>query len=550
MIRIMDIKFANPDDYTLNTLYRTLTYLKIKVTKGTLKEALYQHPDFPSLLSISDTLKTIGIDNLVARIDKQKLSQVKTPFLLFNEGLQPQFKYIIDENENEFFCLENKGRIVKEPKDLILENWNGITMFLDVNKDSGEKDFNKKRKLEVLESYRIPGILLLFFMAMVYVIGSKYYVSNELIFWNSFALLLIVKFLGLIVTLLLLLYEIDKSNSIVKKICSSVLNANANCNAVLSSKGSKIFNWISWSEVGFVYFSGSFLYLLLIPVLTPLSLSLIVWLNLLALPFIVFSIYYQWKIVKQWCVLCLGVQALLAIELLIAIFSPLISSVVTVNIYEAFNIYLFIAFLLPALFWYTLKPNILKAKDSRIFRNKFTRLKMKKKIYDVLTQGEKKINVEGIKDSGILIGDLAAENLIIMVCNPHCEPCAAAHLKLVKLMPLVKNLKLQIIFIATNNFEDIRSNSAKHLLAIASNKDDSLTKQALHDWYSMKNKNYSDFKTKYPVEKNINHYDEEIDRMRLWAGNEGINYTPAIYVNGYELSAEYIIEDLAYLLLE
>jgi len=41
------------------------------------------------------------------------------------------------------------------------------------------------------------------------------------------------------------------------------------------------------------------------------SLAIVSLFNLLALPYIIFSVYYQWRVAKQWCVLCLAVQALL-----------------------------------------------------------------------------------------------------------------------------------------------------------------------------------------------------------------------------------------------
>ncbi|HEY2722735.1 MAG TPA: hypothetical protein VGI82_13465 [Chitinophagaceae bacterium] len=38
---------------------------------------------------------------------------------------------------------------------------------------------------------------------------------------------------------------------------------------------------------------------------------MISWLNIFALPYTLFSVYYQWKVAKQWCILCLAVQGLL-----------------------------------------------------------------------------------------------------------------------------------------------------------------------------------------------------------------------------------------------
>jgi hypothetical protein len=88
----------------------------------------------------------------------------------------------------------------------------------------------------------------------------------------SFVSILVLKLVGTFITVLLLIYEIDRTNSFVKNICRA--GDRTNCDAVLASEASRIFG-VSWSEVGF-----------------------------------------QWRIIKQWCLLCITVQAILFCELI------------------------------------------------------------------------------------------------------------------------------------------------------------------------------------------------------------------------------------------
>jgi len=84
---------------------------------------------------------------------------------------------------------------------------------------------------------------------------------------------------------------------------------------ILNSKASKTFG-ISWSEVGFFYFATTLLFLL-IPGFDFLSKATVISVaNLAAVPYVFFSIYYQWKVARQWCPLCLTVQVVLIAELL------------------------------------------------------------------------------------------------------------------------------------------------------------------------------------------------------------------------------------------
>ena len=71
----------------------------------------------------------------------------------------------------------------------------------------------------------------------------------------------LILFAGVIVTSLLLWYEIDSNNPLLHKVCTGIVKGN--CDAILSGKQSKLFSWLSWSEIGFFYFAGGLLTLLL-----------------------------------------------------------------------------------------------------------------------------------------------------------------------------------------------------------------------------------------------------------------------------------------------
>src|SRR6202000_2271777 len=87
---------------------------------------------------------------------------------------------------------------------------------------------------------------------------------------------------------------------------------------VLQSKASHI-GGISWSAIGFTYFTGSLLFQLFAGMINPVALSLLAWINLAALPYVLFSVFYQWRVARQWCVLCLSVQVLLVLQFVTAL---------------------------------------------------------------------------------------------------------------------------------------------------------------------------------------------------------------------------------------
>ena len=57
--------------------------LDVPVTRTTLVHALLEHPDYPSLLSISDVLRSYGVTNLSLRIkDTENLTELPTTFIV------------------------------------------------------------------------------------------------------------------------------------------------------------------------------------------------------------------------------------------------------------------------------------------------------------------------------------------------------------------------------------------------------------------------------------------------------------------------------------
>jgi uncharacterized membrane protein len=83
-----------------------------------------------------------------------------------------------------------------------------------------------------------------------------------------------------------------------------------NCHAVMESPAAKLFGLIPMADVGGIYFSGGII-LICFSVLHFnffQQIFLLALLNLLTLPYTIFSVVYQAVVVKKWCALCLIVQ--------------------------------------------------------------------------------------------------------------------------------------------------------------------------------------------------------------------------------------------------
>lgn len=518
---------------------RLLECLKIKFTRKYISESLQNHPNYPSLLSISDTLIKLKIESISLKTSADKLSSIPVPFVtLLNENGE-KFITVTAVTDNSVTYFLDSKKAISKPLPAFLKKWNPVVLIAETTDESGETDYVVNKQQQRINSYKIPSILILgviFFIGMLTQQSSQITI-NLLIRLTSIGFL---KLAGVTLCSLLLWYEIDSANPILKKICS--VGNRTNCDSVLNSAQAKVFGMISWSEIGFFYFAGGLLFLLFSHDKNN-ALVILGWLNLIALPYTIFSVYYQWRIVKQWCILCLSVQAALFSEFLINIF--------TANQFDfelKISIFSFLfSFLLPVICWYLLKPIFLTLETNKSQKRELNRFKYDTEIFNSLLPKQKLIN-KSINGIGITIGNPDAANTIIKVCSPYCGPCARAHPEIEKLIHESNDIKAQIIFTASEDEYDEKNKPISHLLAIASLGNAKLTEQALDNWYSSPRKNYELFAEQFPIEGGLSMQSQQVKLMSEWCKETGIAFTPTFFINGYQLPDVYHIEDLKYLL--
>ena len=296
---------------------------------------------------------------------------------------------------------------------------------------------------------------------------------------------------------------------------------------------------LSWSEVGFFYFAGSWLALLFNSNNTAVLQSLHV-LNILSLPYTFYSIYYQWRVAKQWCVLCCTIQALLWAEFFAFIPGSQGLPHVTTN---ALSI-IFVSFALPVITWVFLKPFLLKAQQISPLKQQLRKFKYNTDLFNKLINDEVKYAIPGNENS-IILGDPEAEHVITMVSNPYCQPCSKAHKELDEWLVNRKDIKLQIIFSVEENNNDPKIKVAEHLFALQANNDAITLKKAVDDWYNQKQKDFEAWSKDHPTSDKIA-TESILQKQREWCKIAEIQVTPTIFINGRKLPDNYQPEDIKY----
>lgn len=522
-------------DNTTSVLTQFIRKLDIAVTRKTIDDELQKHPNYNSLLAISDVLNNWNVPNAAYELTLDELleAEISDPFIAFFAG--KEFVVVSHLDSNSAIVSNQKWNNHKLSIDEFKKMYSGSILAAEKEKESGEADYSVKYRKEVIGNLRLPvvvggGLVILLSLLLLHTT----YIAT---FTWQIAALTVFKTAGLITAVLLLIQSIDTNNPLIQKLCGG--DNNKNCNAILSSKAAKITDELSWSEMGLFYFSGTWLVLLFSNGQTPI-LQMLAIINILSLPYTFYSIYHQWKVAKQWCILCSTVQGLLWLEFC-AFLPSLMHGIQTPSSAQLSS--LAIGMAAPILGWIFIKPYLLLSKQISPLKNQLRTFKYNTELFQKLLNEGVKYGLPSDEHS-LVIGNREAENIITMVSNPFCQPCAKAH-KGLEWLNGREDIKLQVVFSTTNNENDPKTKVATHLLSLQQRQDDASLKKALDDWYEQKHKNYDAWAKEHPLAEKIS-VNEAIHVNQEWCKMTEVTGTPTLFINGRKLPQNYQPEDLKY----
>lgn len=507
------------DENAITTLHALLKGLGAKVTQATVREVLEHHPDFPSLLSLSDALTEWQVENTGLQLNTvEQVRELPFPFIAHLRKKGGWYVLVTAlQGDRITYTDSTEGRKTESLTDFE-KGWSGVVLLAEANEQSGEADYAPRRKQEFLTELRSPFVIgsigLLMLIALLSV--AKTLTAPD---W----LLLLSKSMGLALSILLVAKQLGSKNALTDRLCR--INSKTNCDDVLNSPAAKLWGWLSWTDVGLLYFMGGLLAVLAIDI-QPAVQPLIHGLALLALPYTLFSVYYQGVVLKQWCPLCLGVQGVLLVEGIVAT-TQLIMLPGSVQPY----LLMLTAFLLPTLLWVVVKPLLTNLPKSRREHDELMRLKRDPDLFRALLMQQPQMPPIPADLHPIVLGNPEAEHTITMVTNPYCGPCATAHKELEQLLSQNSNVKANIIFTGDGD-NGPATKMGIHLLALAKQGDIS---QALVDWYGQPKKNFDTWIKKYPIISDSIGWQAVADRHRDWCWMSDVNVTPTMFVDGYQL---------------
>jgi uncharacterized membrane protein len=501
-----------------------------------LRQLITSHPDRNSLYAMTDTLDALHIDNVALRTDLKGLMANGFPAIVFvAEKGERRFCVVENINENQVYCYDDeKGKTV-EPLDEFVNKWTGVVLYVA----QGEIQAELARKKTV------PETRLLQWRTVLSIVTGAVCITiwGASVVWSPVLICLFALFvMGLIISVLLAMHEFGESNSLLHKVCH--LNRLTNCNDVLQSSASKLFGWLSMSDIGLCFFVGGILSLIFAGVTQQLD-TVIAWLLVLTLcsfPYTLFSLSYQSLKVKKVCPLCLGVIGVLWVIIALAIFSwkGLVFS--PISLLAVFS--LLTGFALPIMVWAHVKPIWKENIRIRNYEYNYLRLKRMPAVIRALLSTEP-INMMAFRPDEINLGKTDASIHITAVISSSCKPCANAWSELNQWIQAYPNKLWVTVRFTGYDSKQTDTELIDALTGIYLQSGSNAFCEALSSWY--KSGDFQKWKAKYCRDSPITPQPLSLKTAK-WQQEVFISAAPTIFVGDRIFRNE--LRDLEYLLKE
>ncbi|WP_018357503.1 vitamin K epoxide reductase family protein [Porphyromonas levii] len=508
-----------------NILTVLLDRLNIKYTSTYATMMFNENPNKDNLLGISEMLSLYRINNIAIKLDKlEDIFSITTPFITERKG-----EFVLIESTNDKICYYTGNRIKKvESIEEFFSGWSGVVLVIYANSQSIENNYDEHKKNEQKTTAKkyLLGIGV-FFLLLLSALSTNNYLNLHIL------ALFFINITGFAIGRLLLLNELNIYNKYSEKLCSLI--ETSNCKSILKSNASKAFLDVSWSEIGLCYFFSNLIIISFYPTLIP-SIGFI---NLFALPYTFWSVWFQGVKVKQWCVMCLLVQLLLWINFLVNIYF-ISNRVFEINfLYLSISVFIYLLSLLGIVH---IISYVKSYHDLSFTRQQFNSVKAEESVFKSLMREQPFYSISG-DNSSIFFGNSASQLCVTIITNPKCDPCARLHKQITELLKDEPSLQFQYIF---TPFTPELAVASRCLIAIFQQKNIIESHRIYSEWFE-KGRHTKDFFEKYGIDAESKEVLSEFEKHNFWVNENLISETPIVLVNGYRLSKYYEIKDLRYL---
>ncbi|MEX0274434.1 MAG: vitamin K epoxide reductase family protein [Flavobacteriaceae bacterium] len=518
------------DTSVFNVLKMVLSKNHIWLDWEEMDFQLRSHPSYPSLHSLTGVLSHFKVEN--------EALEVPVDMKIFSE-LPPVFMAVV---QNEYACVEKNGSHgvlmfregdKKQELDVqgFLKVWDGVMIAVGAYKRLPLND-SEGRKATVVG--RITMLMAMVGMAYLFV-GSGPNFSITLHFLTSLA--------GIAMGMLLVRREHGVGSGALDRFCN--MGKNTDCTAVLQSKTDVLFGTLNFANASLLYFLSMAISWFVVTTYGTLGMPLVL-LSLLPLPITAYSIYYQAKVAKKWCPLCLVVVALLWLQAGTAIW--VVATHPEPIQWQVWEVVLFgTVFMTSLSIWIGAKPYMDAYGPLKDYKVDLFRLKRNYSVFKALHHEKELLSAfnSSMLPHEIRLGRSGAPIELVVITNPQCNYCREANTK-VKSVLLQHNatIKVTIRFNVPVAYPDDLGYQVAHRLTELFNIQDSGFHKALDAAYSGQG-TLAEWLREWG--RSPDHiYDGVLREQQKWCLENDINFTPLILLDGREIPEGYDLGDISF----
>lgn len=510
-----------------------LIYLNIPISRSYCKKCILSHPDYPSLLSVADTLERLGIDHQVGQLETKNTSELPIPCIIH-----------IDKGGGQLVFLKDQDDLDTYESDI--DDWDGVVLKAKDTDSVADKEHNEYYAKEInrrnLSTVLVAAVLGLIILPILPTYS-----------WLYFSLIA-TTVCGAVAGYFLLAKNLGVTYKSVERFCNA--GKRTNCDRILNAEDANLFGFLTFTDAAASYF---FFQLLIGGLFIPLFegaasfLSVLATASILTIPVIVYSLYYQAVKAKTWCRLCVGIDVILSLQasLFAFMYAEQMFALTTVQFVPVLiSVLLFAAVTSSILL---LKNRLKTAEQSRKEVIAANRVKYDPDIFMRLLKREEEVDITPFFRE-MTLGNREAPVKILMAANLHCNPCRIAFDTVRQILASYPK-KVCFSFRLTKGMDNtIGELSAStylirywHQFIHGSSNEEERTKKLLVNWYNQMDPEF--LVKQYPLwdgrGKVSGKNSEELETQYYeWVEKNEIRRTPTFFINGYKMPQNYRIKDL------
>lgn len=505
-----------------NPLFLYLEKEQISIDKSEFLFQLNSHPDFPSLLAVSDTLHFFSIDNGALSVEFSEIDLLPDQFIaILRERHSLGQSYLI-ERKGHLYFYNSGNKSVEISKTELEKRWHGIVLLVERSTLAGDEG-SKDRRL---------------FLDVLLVLPLVLCVSVAEADWLS-KLFVLLPLVGLLFSIATQKDLFGAAGKLINDFCN--MTSSTSCASVIGSEKWKLFRVVNFSDLSMIFFGTQFIGYLFFLFSDSLPQFFMIQKILLAcsMPAIMLSLYFQKFVEKKWCPICLAISMVIIAELVYLEQLVLASNLVISN-----ALVLVMLGALVSWIWIGYRKKLEQLKELKDFQLRANRFSRNYEIFkNILLSGPR----TELGSSPIVLGNKEGETEISIITNPFCGYCKQAH-EVIHDILYRHGTKLRIRILINADMDTLEEDQKflyRHLMSTYVENGAEAFLELLGSWFS--EPNVGEWVRRYHVPiQGTEAIDAYYKVQHQWCIANDSFQTPLIFVNGYRYPKFYDRDNLKY----